>query len=87
MGAGELFLMSMLLGAAIGFDIILWVGGLVWFFGVIYVSWQRGRQLAQSVTERAHQQRVERIVRMIELEQAGYLIQWGKHKARQRGET
>jgi hypothetical protein len=66
----ELILTFMGVGAAVGIDIVVSVGGLVWFLGAIYWFWQSGRELAQSVTEKAHERRVERLVKMIELEQA-----------------
>jgi hypothetical protein len=66
----ELFLLSVLIGASVGMDIIVSVGFLAWFLGLIHGFWQLGRELAQTITEKTHKRRVERLAKMIEHEQA-----------------
>ncbi len=46
------------------------VAGVIGFLGEVRSCWQRGRQLAQLVTENEHERRLEMLAKMIELERA-----------------
>jgi hypothetical protein len=70
-GVDSVFMVVFLsVGGALGAAIAVFVAGLIGFLGDVHASWQTGRRMAQLVTEKQHNRRVELLARMIELERA-----------------
>src|SRR5205823_9948533 len=63
-------MLGICVGGAIGMGITLLVAFLIGFLGDVRASWHTGRKLAQFVTEKEHERRVELLANMIELQRA-----------------
>jgi hypothetical protein len=63
-------MLGICVGGGLGAGITVLVAGLIGFLGDVRACWHTGRKIAQFVTEKEHDRRVELLAKMIELERA-----------------